>query len=154
MKRSIDWDDAAQMIEEWGGPFAIKGVMSVDDAKRSVAAGASAIIVSNHGGRQLDGSRAPFDQLDSIVDAIGGQIEIILDGGVRRGTHVLKAIARGATACSGGRMYLYALAAAGSAGVERAMTLLKAEIERDMILMGCRSLSELKPSMLASRQVA
>lgn len=154
MKRSIDWDDAAQMIEEWGGPFAIKGVMSVDDAKRSVEVGASAIIVSNHGGRQLDGSRAPFDQLDSIVDAVGGQIEIILDGGVRRGTHVLKAIARGATACSGGRMYLYALAAAGSAGVERAMTLLKAEIERDMILMGCRSLSELKPSMLASRQVA
>ena len=154
MKRSINWDDAAQMIEEWGGPFAIKGVMSVDDAKRSVEVGASAIIVSNHGGRQLDGSRAPFDQLDSIVDAVGGQIEIILDGGVRRGTHVLKAIARGATACSGGRMYLYALAAAGSAGVERAMTLLKAEIERDMILMGCRSLSELKPSMLASRQVA
>jgi L-lactate dehydrogenase (cytochrome) len=153
MKRSIDWDDAAQMIEEWGGPFAIKGIMSVDDAKRSVEVGASAIIVSNHGGRQLDGSRAPFDQLESIADAVGGQIEIILDGGVRRGTHVLKAIARGATACSGGRMYLYALAAAGSAGVERAMTLLKAEIERDMILMGCQTLSELKPSMLASRQV-
>ena len=154
LKRSIDWDDAAQMIEEWGGPFAIKGVMSVDDARRCVEVGASAIIVSNHGGRQLDGSRSPFDQLDSIVDAVGGQIEIILDGGVRRGTHVLKAIAKGATACSGGRMYLYALAAAGSAGVERAMTLLKAEIERDMILMGCRSLSELKPSMLASRQIA
>ena len=153
MKRSIDWDDAAQMIEEWGRPFAIKGVMSVDDARRSVEVGASAIIVSNHGGRQLDGSRTPFDQLESIVDAVGGQIEIILDGGVRRGTHVLKAIARGATACSGGRMYLYALAAAGSAGVERAMTLLKAEIERNMILMGCRTLSELKPSMLASRQV-
>ncbi len=153
MKRSIDWDDAAQMIEEWGGPFAIKGIMSVDDARRSVEVGASAIIVSNHGGRQLDGSRTPFDQLESIVDAVGGQIEIILDGGVRRGTHVLKAIARGATACSGGRMYLYALAAAGSAGVERAMTLLKAEIERNMILMGCRTLSELKPSMLASRQV-
>ncbi len=154
LKRSIDWDDAAQMIEEWGGPFAIKGVMSVDDARRCVEVGASAIIVSNHGGRQLDGSRSPFDQLDSIVDAVGGQIEIILDGGVRRGTHVLKAIAKGATACSGGRMYLYALAGAGSAGVERAMTLLKAEIERDMILMGCRSLSELKPSMLASRLVA
>ncbi len=151
MKRSISWDDAAQMVEEWGGPFAIKGVMSVDDARRSVDAGASAIMVSNHGGRQLDGSRSPFDQLDAIVDAVGGQIEIILDGGVRRGTHVLKALAKGATACSGGRMYLYALAGAGSAGVERAMSLLKAEIERDMILMGCRSLSELRPSMLASR---
>ena len=151
MKRSINWDDAAQMIEEWGGPFAIKGVMSVDDARRSVDAGASAIMISNHGGRQLDGSRSPFDQLDAIVDAVGGQIEIILDGGVRRGTHVLKALAKGATACSGGRMYLYALAGAGSAGVERAMSLLKAEIERDMILMGCRSISELRPSMLASR---
>ncbi len=153
MKRSIDWDDAAQMIEEWGGPFAIKGVMSVDDAKRSVEVGASAIIVSNHGGRQLDGSRSPFDQLETIVDAVGGQIEIILDGGVRRGTHILKALAKGATACSGGRLYLYALAGAGSAGVERAMSLLKAEVERDMILMGCRSLSELKPSMLASRKI-
>ena len=79
------------------------------------------------------------------------QIEIILDGGVRRGTHVLKALAKGATACSGGRMYLYALAGGGSAGVERAMSLLKGEIERDMILMGCRSLSDLKPSMLAYR---
>ncbi|NOR67898.1 MAG: alpha-hydroxy-acid oxidizing protein [Woeseiaceae bacterium] len=151
MKRSINWDDAAQMIEEWGGPFAIKGIMSVDDARRSVDVGASAIMISNHGGRQLDGSRSPFDQLDAIVDAVGGQIEIILDGGVRRGTHVLKALAKGATACSGGRMYLYALAGAGSAGVERAMSLLKAEIERDMILMGCRSISELRPSMLASR---
>ncbi len=151
IKRSIDWDDAAQMIEEWGGPFAIKGVMSVDDAKRSCDIGASAIIVSNHGGRQLDGSRSPFDQLDDIVDAVGGQIEIILDGGVRRGTHILKAIAKGATACSGGRLYLYALAAGGSAGVERAMSLLKEEVERDMILMGCRSMSELNPSMLASR---
>ncbi len=151
IKRSIDWDDAAQMIEQWGGPFAIKGVMSVNDAKRSVEVGASTIIVSNHGGRQLDGSRSPFDQLDAIVDAVGGQIEIILDGGIRRGTHVLKAIAKGATACSGGRLYLYALAGGGAAGVERAMSLLKEEIERDMILMGCRSLSELKPSMLASR---
>jgi L-lactate dehydrogenase (cytochrome) len=151
LKRSIDWDDAAELILEWGGPFAIKGVMSVDDAKRCVDVGATAIIVSNHGGRQLDGSRSPFDQLDAIVDAVGGQIEIILDSGVRRGTHVLKALAKGATACSGGRLYLYALAGAGSAGVERAMTLLKGEIERDMILMGCKSLSELKPSMLALR---
>ncbi len=151
MKRSINWDDAAQMIEEWSGPFAIKGVMSVDDARRCVDVGASAIMVSNHGGRQLDGSRSPFDQLDAIADSVGGQIEIILDGGVRRGSHVLKALAKGATACSGGRMYLYALAGAGSAGVERAMTLLKAEIERDMLLMGCRSISELRPSMLASR---
>ncbi|MCH7853310.1 MAG: alpha-hydroxy-acid oxidizing protein [Proteobacteria bacterium] len=149
MKRSIDWDDAAKMIEEWGGPFAIKGIMSVDDAKRSVEAGASAIMISNHGGRQLDGARAPFDQLQAIVDAVGGQIEIIVDGGIRRGTHVLKALAMGATACSGGRMYLYALAGAGAAGVERAMGLLRTEMERDMLLMGCENISMLNRSMLA-----
>ena len=151
MKRSIDWDDAAAMIEEWGGPFAIKGVMSVADARRCVDIGASAIMVSNHGGRQLDGARAPFDQLQAILDAVGGEIEVILDGGIRRGTHVLKALAMGATACSGGRMYLYALAAAGHAGVERAMGLLRGEIERDMLLMGCRSLSDLDRSCLAFR---
>jgi len=134
IKRTIDWDDAASMIEEWGGPFAIKGIMSVDDAKRSVDAGASAIMISNHGGRQLDGSRAPFDQLQAILDAVGGDIEVIVDGGIRRGTHVLKALAMGATACSGGRMYLY-----------------EDEIERDMLLMGCSSIGQLKPSMIATR---
>jgi len=101
---NITWDDAAKLIQQWGGPFALKGVMSVADAKMAVQVGASAIMVSNHGGRQLDGSRAPFDQLEAIVDAVGGEIEIILDGGIRRGTHVLKALAMGATACSGGRM--------------------------------------------------
>ena len=151
MKRSIDWDDAAKMIEEWGGPFAIKGIMSVDDAKRAADIGASAIMISNHGGRQLDGSRAPFDQLPAIVDAVGGRIEIIVDGGIRRGTHVLKAMAMGATACSGGRMYLYALAAAGTAGVLRAIELLRAEIERDLLLMGCRSVADLDRSRLAPR---
>ena len=152
MKRKIDWDDAASMIEEWGGPFAIKGVMSVDDAKRCVEVGASAIMVSNHGGRQLDGSRAPFDQLPAILDTVGSDIEVIVDGGIQRGTHVLKALAMGATACSGGRMYLYALAGAGSAGVDRAMGLLRDEIERDMLLMGCSSVAKLKPSMLATRR--
>ncbi|HZW60143.1 MAG TPA: alpha-hydroxy acid oxidase [Woeseiaceae bacterium] len=151
MKRSISWDDAARMIDAWGGPFAIKGVMSVEDARRALDIGASAIMVSNHGGRQLDGSRAPFDQVAAIADAVGGDIEIILDGGIRRGTHVLKALAAGATACSGGRLYLYALAAAGTAGVERAMRLLKAEIERDMLLMGCRTTGDLQRSMLAPR---
>lgn len=150
LKRTIDWDDAASMIEEWGGPFVIKGVMSVDDAKRCVDVGASAIMISNHGGRQLDGSRTPFDQLPAILDAVGGNIEVIMDGGVRRGTHVLKALAMGATACSGGRMYLYALAGAGPAGVDRAMGLLRDEIERDMLLMGCPSIAKLKPSMLAT----
>ncbi|HEX2140415.1 MAG TPA: alpha-hydroxy acid oxidase [Woeseiaceae bacterium] len=151
MKRSIDWDDAAKMIEEWGGPFALKGVMSVDDARRAVDIGASAIMLSNHGGRQLDGARAPFDQLPAIADAVGGRIEIIVDGGIRRGTHVLKALAMGATACSGGRMYLYALAAAGKAGVRRAMALMREELERDMLLMGCRTVAELDASKVAPR---
>ena len=145
----ISWDDAQRLVEEWGGPFAIKGIMSVADARRAVEIGATAIMVSNHGGRQLDGSRAPMDQLAAIVDAVGGQIEIILDGGIRRGTHVLKALAMGATACSGGRMYLFALAAAGEAGVERAMLLLREEIARDMMLMGCKSIRELDRSKLA-----
>jgi L-lactate dehydrogenase (cytochrome) len=152
LKRTIDWDDAAAMISQWGGPFAIKGVMSVDDAKRCVEIGASAIMISNHGGRQLDGSRSPFDQLPAILDAVGGDIEVIVDGGIRRGTHVLKALAMGATACSGGRMYLYALAGAGSAGVDRAMGLLRDEIERDMMLMGCSSVAKLRPSMLVKRE--
>jgi len=151
VKVSIDWDDAAALAEEWGGPFAVKGVMSVADARRCVEIGASALIISNHGGRQLDGSRAPFDQLSAIADAVGGQIELILDGGIRRGTHVLKALAAGANACSGGRMYLYALAGAGEAGVKRAMTLIRDEIERDMRLMGCSSISELNRTMIAFR---
>lgn len=151
VKTSISWDDAASMVEEWGGPFAIKGVMSVNDARRCVDIGASAIMISNHGGRQLDGSRSPFDQLQEILDAVGGDIEVIVDGGIRRGTHVLKAMAMGATACSGGRMYLYALAGAGYAGVDRAIGLLHDELLRDMKLMGCKSLRDLKPSMLAGR---
>ena len=98
-------------------------------------------MISNHGGRQLDGSRSPFDQLQAILDAVGGEIEVILDGGIRRGTHVLKAMAMGATACSGGRI----------AGVDRALGLLRDEIERDMKLMGCKSIAELEPSMIAPR---
>ncbi|MDH5310787.1 MAG: alpha-hydroxy-acid oxidizing protein [Gammaproteobacteria bacterium] len=151
MKRSIDLGVVGRMIEEWGGPFALKGVMSVRDAQRAVDVGATAIMISNHGGRQLDGSRAPFDQLQAIADAVGGQIEIIVDGGIRRGTHVVKALAMGATACSGGRMYLYALAGAGTTGVERAMRLLRDEIRRDLMLMGCGSIRELNRSMLAAR---
>jgi L-lactate dehydrogenase (cytochrome) len=108
-------------------------------------------MISNHGGRQLDGSRAPMDQLAAIVDAVGDKIEVILDGGIRRGTHVLKALALGAKACSGGRMYLYALAAGGAAGVERAMTLMRDEIVRNMMLMGCKSIRELDRTKIARR---
>ena len=143
LDQSMDWKMAAQIREEWGGTFCLKGVMSVADARRAVEIGADAIMISNHGGRQLDGSRAPFDQVREIVDAVGGEIEVICDGGVRRGTHVLKALASGATCASGGRLYLYALAAAGQQGVERAITILKEEIERDMKLMGVTSVDQL-----------
>ena len=108
-------------------------------------------MISNHGGRQLDGSRSPFDQISEITDAVGDQIDVILDGGVRRGTHVLKAIAAGAKACSGGRMYLYSLAAAGQPGVEKALGNLRAEIERDMKLLGVTSISEIDRNMLRYR---
>ncbi len=143
LDQSMDWDAAADIRERWGGPFCLKGVMSVEDAKRAVDIGASAIMVSNHGGRQLDGSRAPFDQLAEIIDAVGSDIDVICDGGIQRGTHVLKALSLGAKACSGGRWYLYALAAAGQQGVEKALSNMRTEIERDMKLMGARSVADL-----------
>lgn len=148
---SMNWRTAAAIREQWGGTFVLKGVMSAGDARRAVEIGADAIMVSNHGGRQLDGSRAPFDQLPEIVDAVGGEIEIICDGGVRRGTHVLKALCSGATAASGGRLYLYALAAAGQEGVERALGILKDEIERGMRLMGVTQIDQLTPDRLRYR---
>ena len=148
---SLDWKRAEAIRALWGGAFCLKGIMSVADAKRAVDIGASAIMVSNHGGRQLDGSRAPFDQLAEIVNAVGDRIEVICDGGIRRGTHVLKALSVGARACSGGRFYLYALAAAGQAGVERALGRMQAEIERDMKLMGVRTVDELSRGNLAWR---
>ena len=148
---SMDWSTAAAIREQWGGKFVLKGVMSANDARRAVEIGADAIMISNHGGRQLDGSRAPFDQLGEIVDAVGGKIEIICDGGVRRGTHVLKSLCSGATAASGGRLYLYALAAAGQEGVERALGILKDEIERGMRLMGVTSVDQLTGDRLRVR---
>jgi L-lactate dehydrogenase (cytochrome) len=148
---AMSWKDAEYCIKRWGGPFAIKGVMSVEDAKRAIAIGASAILLSNHGGRQLDGSRAPFDQLPAIVDAVDGKLEIILDGGIRRGTHVLKALSLGATACSFGKSFLFALGAGGQQGVEQVLKRMKDEITRDMILLGCKSIKELNKSKIAYR---
>ncbi|MEM9222882.1 MAG: alpha-hydroxy acid oxidase [Pseudomonadota bacterium] len=151
LDQSMDWDDVAKMVELWDGQFCLKGVMSVEDARKAVEIGCTGIILSNHGGRQLDGSRAPFDQLEEIVAAVGDQIDVIMDSGVQRGTHVLKALALGAKAVGGGRFYLYPLAAAGQAGVERALTLMRAEIERGMKLMGCRTVAELSRDKLAFR---
>ena len=148
---AMNWKDAEYCVKKWGGPFALKGVMSVDDAKKAIDIGCTAIMISNHGGRQLDGSRAPFDQLAEIVDAVGDKIEVILDGGVRRGTHVLKALALGAKACSFGKGYLFALGAGGQQGVELILEKMKSEINRDMILMGCKSLKDLNRSKIKFR---
>ena len=152
--RTVTWKDAEQLIAKWNGPFAIKGILSVEDARRAADAGASTVIVSNHGGRQLDGAAAPIEQLGAIVDAVGDKVEVILDGGVRRGSHVLKAIAMGAKACMIGRGYLYPLAAAGQPGVERALTCLRDEIERNMVLMGCAKLGDLNREKLMQPQHA
>ncbi|GAC02967.1 L-lactate dehydrogenase [cytochrome] [Paraglaciecola agarilytica NO2] len=140
---SMNWKDVEEMVKFWGGEFCLKGIMSADDAKRAVDIGCTGIVISNHGGRQLDGSRSSFDQLAEIVDAVGDKIDVIFDSGIQRGTHVLKALALGAKAVGLGRYYLFALAAAGQPGVERAMKLLVAEIERDMRLMGCSKISDL-----------
>tara|TARA_B100000214_G_scaffold51647_1_gene32689 strand:- start:204 stop:662 length:459 start_codon:yes stop_codon:yes gene_type:complete len=148
LDQNMNWKDAENIRKSWGGTFCLKGIMSSDDAKKAVDIGADAIMISNHGGRQLDGSRSPFDQLEEIVDKVGGKIEIICDGGIRRGTHMLKALSMGANACSGGRMYLYALAAGGQEGVSRAIFNLKKELETDMKLMGCKKIKELNRNNL------
>ncbi len=139
---SVTWDDAARVIEAWGGPFAIKGILSPADAVRAKDAGASAVMISNHGGRQLDGAAAPIDCVAPMRDAVGGDMELIVDGGVRRGNHVVKALALGANAVSFGRPYLYALAAAGEAGVDRMLGLMVEEIRRSLALVGCAGIGE------------
>ena len=151
LDQSMDWKAAEWVAKTWGGQFCLKGIMSVEDARKAVDVGATAIMVSNHGGRQLDGSRSPFDQLAEIVDAVGSDIDVICDGGIRRGTHVLKALSVGAKACSGGRWYLYALAAAGQPGVERAIAQMRAELERDMKLTGARNVTDLSRDNLRFR---
>lgn len=148
---SMSWDDVAEMVQHWSGQFCLKGIMSVADARRAVDIGCTGIIISNHGGRQLDGSRAAFDQLAEIVDAVGDKIDVIMDGGIQRGTHVLKALSMGAKAVGIGRYYLYPLAAAGQAGVDRALDQLKIEIERGMKLMGCTSVDQLTRENLKLR---
>jgi L-lactate dehydrogenase (cytochrome) len=148
---SMNWNDVAEMVAHWNGQFCLKGIMSASDAKRAVDVGCTGIVVSNHGGRQLDGSRASFDQLAEIVDAVGDRIDVLMDGGVQRGTHVLKALSVGAKAVGIGRYYLFPLAAAGQAGVERALELMKAELERDMKLMGCTAIGQLSRDNLRFR---
>ncbi|OYU00291.1 MAG: alpha-hydroxy-acid oxidizing enzyme [Burkholderiales bacterium PBB1] len=148
---SMNWDDVSRMVQEWGGPFCLKGVMSAEDARQAADIGCAGVILSNHGGRQLDGSRSAFDQLAEVVDAAGDRLDVMMDGGVQRGTHVLKALSLGAKAVGLGRYYLYPLAAAGQPGVERALGLMRDEVVRGMKLMGCTSIDQLSRSNLRQR---
>jgi L-lactate dehydrogenase (cytochrome) len=145
---SVSWNDVREMIELWNGPFALKGIMSADDARMAADIGAQAVIVSNHGGRQLDGAAASLDVLPQIVEAVGTRVDVILDGGIRRGVHVLKALAQGAKACSVGRPYLFGLGAGGEAGVSRALGILRAELVSAMKLCGCTDVAHVDRSLL------
>lgn len=145
---SVTWDDLAWMIEQWGGPFLVKGIVRADDAQRAVSTGATGIIISNHGGRQLDHAIAPVAALPAIAEAIGESTQIILDGGIRRGSDIIKALALGADACMIGRPYLFGLAAGGQEGVQRAIDILKSELQRSMRLLGCNDIRQLNPGLL------
>lgn len=144
----FSWDDIAHLRRRWAGRVVVKGVLSADDGRRAVDAGADAVVVSNHGGRQLDGAPATLRVLPEMVDAVGDDLEVYLDGGVRRGSHVVTALALGARAVLIGRPYLYALAAAGEPGVVRILDVLRAEMRRTMTLLGCSSVAELDPSWI------
>ena len=151
LDQELSWKKIEEIRKIWPKPLCLKGIMSADDAKKAIDVGATAIMLSNHGGRQLDGSRSPFDQLKTIVDAVGGKIEIIVDGGIRRGTHVLKALSLGATACSFGKGFLFALSAGGQKGVEMILQRMKEELRRDMILLGKKNIRELSKENIAFR---
>ena len=148
---SMDWKTAEKVRADWGGEFCLKGIMSIEDARRAADIGCSGIVLSNHGGRQLDGSRSAFDQLDAVIQAVGDRLDVMIDGGIQRGTHVLKALSLGAKAVGLGRAYLFPLAVAGQRGVDRAMDLLAAEITRDMKLMGAKSISDLGRANVVAR---
>jgi isopentenyl diphosphate isomerase/L-lactate dehydrogenase-like FMN-dependent dehydrogenase len=148
MQSTLSWDDLAWMRERWRGRLLVKGILEADDARRAVDLGVDGIMVSNHGGRQLDTVPAALDALPDIVAAVGDRAEVLLDGGVRRGTDVLKALALGARAVAIGRPYVYGLAVAGERGVSDVLEIFRAEIERAMILMGVRSVREVDRSWI------
>ncbi|RVW10261.1 mycofactocin system-associated heme/flavin dehydrogenase [Prescottella agglutinans] len=142
------WEDVAWLREQWGGPFMLKGVMRVDDAKRALDAGCSAISVSNHGGNNLDGTPAPIRALPAIAEAVGDQLEVVLDGGIRRGSDVVKALALGARAVMIGRAYLWGLSANGQAGVENVLDILRGGIDSAVLGLGHKSIHDLSPNDL------
>jgi L-lactate dehydrogenase (cytochrome) len=150
--RSVTWEDARWLRDTWGGKFAVKGISTPEDARRAIAIGADAVWVSNHGGRQLDTAPATVDTLPAIADATRGDAEIIFDGGVRRGTDIVKALALGANAVALGRAYLWGLAAGGERGVARALTLLTQELKRDMMLVGRTRVRDLTRDLIFQRR--
>jgi L-lactate dehydrogenase (cytochrome) len=148
LDRSLTWADVEWLAATWGGPLVIKGVQTVADCKKAANSGATAVMLSNHGGRQLESSPAPIDCVSAVADALGDRLEIICDGGIRRGNHIVKALAAGASACSIGRAYLYGLAAGGQLGVEKALSILRSEFERTLALVGCNSVTNLGRSFV------
>lgn len=152
MQTTLDWDDLAWMREQWQGPLFIKGILDPEDAERAVSLGVDGIVVSNHGGRQLDFARPTLEALPEIAAAVGDRTEILLDSGVRRGTDVIKALALGARAVLIGRPYLYGMAVDGEAGVSHVLDIFEDEIDRAMALMGVASVQDLDPSWLTPRK--
>lgn len=144
----VTWDDLRWLRQVWSGPIVIKGVLTVEDAKRAVDEGAAAIVVSNHGGRQLDGVLPTLRALPEVVAAVSGRVEVLMDGGIRRGSDIVKALCLGARAVLVGRAYAYGLAAGGAAGVERALEILRSDVERTLVLLGCPSLAALESSYI------
>jgi len=149
---SVTWEDAAAMMKSWNGKFMLKGIQCVEDAVKAAEMGASGIVLSNHGGRQLDGAPAAMAILPEVIAAVGNKLEVIIDGGIRRGSDVIKALALGATGCLIGRPYLYGLAAGGEPGVLKAYEILKEEMIRVMKLIGCASIKDLDASFVRKRR--
>lgn len=150
---TITWEDLRWIRDAWRGPIIIKGVLTGEDARRAMDEGASAVVVSNHGGRQLDGVQATLRALPEIVSAVNGQIEVLMDGGIRRGADIVKALCLGARAVLCGRAYAYGLAAAGEAGVARALEILRTDLERTMRLLGCPSVEALDRSYISCQRL-
>jgi len=146
----FSWEDVAHLRKRWSGPLIVKGLLSGEDARMAVDVGANGVVVSNHGGRQLDGAPATLDALPDVVAAVGSYADVLVDGGIRRGAHVVAALAMGARAVLVGRPYLFGLAAAGERGVERILDILGSEMRRTMALMGCPAVTELGPDWLAA----
>ena len=143
---AVTWDDLRWIRKVWPGPFVVKGILTAEDAERAVDEGAAAVVVSNHGGRQLDSVSATIRALPAVAAAVKGRTEILMDGGIRRGSDIVKAICSGARAVLIGRAYAYGLAAAGGVGVARAIEILKADLERTLALLGCPSVTALSRS--------